>query len=70
LGDLLMDTAIRLVEAMGWPGWITIMVIGGLVVEGVVKVKRMQIKHAERMAKIGQGMDPGDENEAYKKDEV
>jgi hypothetical protein len=65
-----MDIAIRFVEALGWPGWITIMVIGGLVVEGIVKVKRMQIKHSERMAKIGQGIDPGDEGEAYRKDEV
>lgn len=65
-----MDAVIRLVEAMGWPGWIAVMVVGGLIVEGIVKMKRMQIKHAERMAKIGQGIDPGDECETYKKDEV
>ncbi|MEN6335571.1 MAG: hypothetical protein ABFE01_15075 [Phycisphaerales bacterium] len=70
LGDLLMDTAIRFVEALGWPGWVAIMVVGCVVVEGIVKVKRMQIKHAERMAKIGQGIDPGDEAEVYRKDEV
>ncbi len=45
-------------------------VIGAIAIEGIVKVKRMQIKHAERMAKIHQGIDPGDETEAYKKDEV
>ena len=69
-----MDTVIRFVEAMEFWGWITIMVIGvvvgALTVEAIVKVKRMQIKHAERMAKIQQGIDPGDETEAYKKDEV
>ncbi len=46
------------------------MVIGIVAIEGIVKVKRMKIKHAERMAKIQQGIDPGDETEAYKKDEV
>ena len=65
-----MDTLINLLEALPVWGWIAIIVIGGLIVEGVVKVKRMQIKHAERMAKIQQGIDPGDETEAYKKDEV
>ncbi|MHC4322945.1 MAG: hypothetical protein ACYSUX_01585 [Planctomycetota bacterium] len=65
-----METLIRLVEAMSFWGWIAVIVIGGLTVEGIVKVKRMQIKHAERMAKIQQGIDPGNETEAYKKDEV
>ena len=65
-----METVIDFVEALEFWGWIAIIVIGGLIVEGVVKVKRMQIKHAERMAKIQQGIDPGNETEAYKKDEV
>ena len=65
-----METLINLLEAMSFWGWIAVIVIGALIVEGVVKVKRMQIKHAERMAKIQQGIDPGDETEAYKKDEV
>ena len=65
-----METVIRFMEAMSFWGWIAVIVIGGLIVEGVVKVKRMQIKHSERMAKIQQGIDPGDETEAYKKDEV
>jgi hypothetical protein len=65
-----METVIRLLEAMDFWGWIAIIVIGSVAIEGVVKVKRMQIKHAERMAKIQQGVDPGDETEAYKKDEV
>ena len=65
-----METLIRFMEAMSFWGWIAVIVIGGLAIEGIVKVKRMQIKHFERMAKIQQGIDPGDESEAYKKDEV
>ena len=65
-----MDSTIQLVQAMGFWGWITIMVVGAVAIEGYVKVKRMQIKHTERMAKIQQGIDPGDETEAYKKDEL
>jgi len=65
-----METLIHFVEALEFWGWIAIIVIGGLAIDGIVKVRRMQIKHAERMAKIQQGIDPGDETEAYKKDEV
>jgi hypothetical protein len=65
-----MDTVIRFVEALGVWGWGAIVILGGLAIEGTVKVIRMQIKHAERMAKIQNGIDPGDENEVYKKDEV
>ena len=65
-----METLINLLEALSFWGWIAVIVIGALIVEAIVKIKRMQIKHAERMAKIQQGIDPGDETEAYKKDEV
>lgn len=65
-----MDTLIRLVEALDLWGWIAIVVIACVLIEGFVKVKRMRIKHAERMAKIQQGIDPGDETKAYKEDEV
>ncbi len=65
-----MDTVIRFVDALGMWGWIAILVIGCVAIEGFVKIKRMEIKHAERMAKIQQGIDPGDETETYKKDEV
>jgi hypothetical protein len=67
LGAKLMETLIRLLEAMSFWGWMAVIVIGIVAVEGIVKVKR---KHAERMSKIEQGIDPGDETEAYKKDEV
>ena len=65
-----METVINVLEAMSFWGWIAVIVIGSVAIEGIVKVRRMQIKHTERMAKINQGIDPGDETEAYKKDEV
>ena len=65
-----MDTLINFLEDMPFWGWITIIVLGSVAIEGIVKVKRMQIKHVERIAKIQQGIDPGNEAEAYKKDEV
>lgn len=70
LGAKLMETLIDFLQDMPFWGWITIIVIGSVAIEGIVKVKRMQIKHAERIAKIQQGIDPGNEAEAYKKDEV
>ena len=66
-----MEKFIELIQAMPFWGWITIISIGGMAVaaiEGYIRIRRMQIKHVERMAKIKQGIDPGDENEAYKKD--
>ena len=65
-----METVIEVLDVIPFWGWIAVIVVGGLAIEGIVKVKRMQIKHAERMAKIQHGIDPGDETEAYKKDEV
>ena len=65
-----METLVDFLQDMPFWGWITIIVLGSIAIEGIVKVKRMQIKHAERIAKIQQGIDPGNEAEAYKKDEV
>ncbi|HEC02178.1 MAG TPA: hypothetical protein ENI81_01470 [Phycisphaerales bacterium] len=65
-----MEAVMEFLQDMPFWGWIAIIAIGVTAIEGIVKVKRMQIKHAERMAKIQQGIDPGDETEAYKKDEV
>ena len=65
-----METVIDFIEAIPFWGWIAVIVVGSVAVEGIVKVKRMQIKHIERMAKIEHGIDPGNETEAYKKDEV
>jgi len=61
-----METLVEFLQDMPFWGWITIIVIGSVAIEGIVKVKRMQIKHAERIAKIQQGIDPGNEAEAYK----
>ena len=47
-----MNTLINLLEAMSFWSWMAVIVIGCLVVEGIVKVERMQIKHAERMVKF------------------
>ena len=67
---MIMETLVEFLQDMPFWDWITIIVLGATAIEGIVKVRRMQIKHAERMAKILQGIDPGDETEAYKKDEV
>ncbi len=65
-----MEMLMEFLQDMPFWGWITIIVIGSVAIEGFVKVKRMQIKHVERLAKIQQGIDPGDEAEAYKKDAI
>ena len=65
-----MDNVIRLVEAMDFWGWIAVIATVAIIAECITKVKRMKIKHAERMAKIEAGQNPGDENAAYKGDEV
>ena len=70
LGAEPMDAVIDFLREMPFWGWLAIIAIGVTAIEGIVKVKRMQIKHIERMAKIQKGIDPGDESEAYKKDEV
>ena len=65
-----MEMLMEFLQDMPMLGWITILVVGSVAIEGIVKVKRMRIKHIERLAKIQQGIDPGDEAEAYKKDAV
>ncbi|MBN2589709.1 MAG: hypothetical protein JXA96_07595 [Sedimentisphaerales bacterium] len=65
-----MEKFIELLQAMPFWGWITIISVGTVAIEGYIRIRSMQIKHTERMAKIKHGIDPGDETEAYKKDEV
>ncbi len=36
----------------------------------ILQLKKISIKHAERLAKINAGIDPGDESEAYEKDKI
>ena len=65
-----MDNMIQFVEALGFWGWFAVMAIGGWIVAAVVVIRKMQIKHVERMAKINAGIDPGDEVQAYEQDSV
>ena len=39
-----MDDLIRLVEAMGFWGWMAVMVCTGIVVSGIVEIKKYQLK--------------------------
>jgi cytochrome c oxidase assembly factor CtaG len=55
---------------LGVIGWIMLMIIAVVAIEGVVVIVKMWIKHRERMAMIQKGMDPGSSQDAYKKDEV
>ncbi len=63
-----MESVVDLIRSFGFFGWILIIVVIGIITNGVVTVYRMRIKHAERMAMIEQGDDPGDVEEAYKSD--
>ena len=69
-----MDSIIRLVQALGTWGWIVVMVIGICIVVAVavsvVFIRIERFEHEERMAKINAGIDPADEVDACKKDEV
>lgn len=65
-----MEQLIELVRAMGFFGWITVICVTAIIGQAVIVTKKMNIKHRERMAKIENGINPGDEDEAYKKDEI
>ena len=69
-----MESVVELIRSFGFFGWILIIVVVAIVVavptNGLVAVYRMRIKHAERMALIEQGEDPGDVEQAYLKDKV
>lgn len=51
-------------------GWVFLCGIVAIVVQGVVVIAKMRLKHTERMAMIEQGMDPGPVDKAYEKDEI
>ncbi len=69
-----MESVIELIRSFGFFGWILIIAVVAIGVavptQGLVTVYRMKIKHTERMALIEQGEDPGDVEQAYKKDEL
>ena len=63
-----MESIIDLIRSFGFFGWILIVAVVGIITQGVVTMYRMKIKHAERMAMIEHGDDPGNVEEAYKSD--
>ncbi len=67
-----MESVSDLIRFLGFFGWILIIAVFGIVFgttsQSVVTIFRMRIKHAERMAMIGAGDDPGDVEKAYKSD--
>ncbi len=65
-----MESVVDLIRSFGFFGWILIIVVVGTLTQGVVTVVRMRIKHAERMAMIERGDDPGDVEKAYESDKL
>ncbi len=57
-----MESVIDLIRSFGFFGWILIIVVVGIITRSVRTMYRMKIKHAERMAMIEQGDDPGGED--------
>jgi len=55
---------------LGVVAWVMIMIVAVVLIEGIVAVVKMWIKHRERMAMIEKGMDPGPPEKAYQKDKV
>ena len=65
-----MDNIIDLIEAFGLWGWLAVIAVAAITAQTVIVIKKMSIKHDERMAQIAQGMTPGSEENAYKSDEL
>lgn len=65
-----MDSLIRLIEAFEFWGWIAVIATVAIIGQTVIVLKKMSIKHNERMAKIANCQDPGCEDQAYKADEL
>ncbi len=67
-----MESIVELIRSFGFFGWILVIVVFSIVFgsirRGVVAMYRMRIIHAERMAMIEAGDDPGDVEKAYKSD--
>ena len=59
-----MDKVVELVKEMGLFGWIAVIAVAAIVGQTVIVIKKMNIKHSERMAKIANGINPGDEDAA------
>ncbi len=67
-----MENLIRLVEAMGFWGWIAVIVCTAIIADKVAEVKKARYKHYEKMAKNEQGIseDSTQENQDGTKVEV
>ncbi len=63
-----MESVIDLIRSFGFFGWILIVAVVAIITQGLVSVYRMKIVHAERMAMIEHGEDPGDVDKAYRLD--
>ncbi|MFC1783105.1 hypothetical protein ACFL02_05920 [Planctomycetota bacterium] len=65
-----MDKIIILIQALGFWGWIALIAVAAIIAQAVIVIKKISIKHDERMAQIARGMIPGSEENAYKSDEL
>jgi len=65
-----MANLLEALTDLGTVAWVMIMIVAVVIVQGVVVVIKMYIKHRERMAMIEKGMHPGPPEEAYQKDKV
>ena len=65
-----METVWSFLTELRVVGWVMLMVIAVVAIEGTVIIVKMLIKHTERMAMINKGIDPGRPEDAYKKDKV
>ncbi|MCP4709529.1 MAG: hypothetical protein GY869_12955 [Planctomycetes bacterium] len=65
-----MDNFINLIEAFDFWGWIAVIAVVAIICQAFIVIKKMSIKHEERMAQITQGITPGSEDDAYKSDEL
>ena len=65
-----MDKVIELIEAFGFWGWIALIAVAAIIAQTIIVLKKMSIKHDERMAQITHGLNPGPEEKAYKSDEL
>ena len=69
-----MESIIDLIRSFGFFGWILIIavvaIVFGTTSQSVIAVFRMRIKHAERMAMIEHGENPGDIDKAYEVEKI
>ncbi len=47
-----MDKVVEMVSEMGFWGWIAVIAVAAIAGQTVIVIKKMGIKHSERMAKV------------------